>query len=93
MSVSLHRGETALKAFKLSDVPLDIRIAAAKRLSRTHKTFSPDAKGTDRLLAAVLDVRAHDQTDEKDAIRAAAEHPSDRVYYVSMRKWVEVMGT
>lgn len=79
MSVSSQAGRQGLKAFRLAEVPEGIRLRAKERLLRTPGT----AHG---LLMATADPLA------RLAIGAAAERPSERVYWISREAWERVMG-
>lgn len=83
-----------LKRFCLSEVPLDIRLRAAKHLARVSASaIKPELAGSAGLLAAVLDFRARDgSTLDPEVIEHVARFPSERSYWIPLEAWERVMG-
>lgn len=81
MSVSSREGRR-LKAFRLSDVPIETRRRAAKKVARGPAT-SDRRPAEDKLFATLLDLRGPGD----DAVLEAAERPSERVYWISAAAW------
>lgn len=88
MSVSSQEGRR-LQAFRLSQVPLEIRLRAAKRAAR-GPSLASEARPEDKLFASLLDLRL--ERGDDDAIVVAAKRPSERVYWISAAAWERVMG-
>lgn len=78
-----------LRPFRLNDIPLDIRVAAARH---AHVKVLPDdnADPRDRLFAALN--ASPDDGFERQALARAARDPSDRVYWIREKAWNKVMG-
>jgi hypothetical protein len=77
-----------LRPFRLNDVPLDLRLAAAKH---AHVAVLPDdvADPHDRLFAALA---APANTGLRDQLVRVARTPSERVYWIPATAWTRVMG-
>ena len=76
MSTSPRGG--ALVAFRLADIPIEIRLRAKDRLLR--------ASGATDYLPTT------DSPIERVRIGIAAETPSDRLYWIRRERWERVMG-
>lgn len=76
-----------LRPFRLDEVPLDLRLAAAKR-ARVHELPDDVADPRDRLLAAL----AAPADGLRDQLVRAARTPSPRVYWIPAAAWTRVMG-
>jgi len=77
-----------LRPFRLEEVPLDVRLRAAKH-ARVRELPDDETDPRDRLLAA-LAAPAFDE--EREKLVRAANAPSDRVYWISAAAWAKVMG-
>jgi hypothetical protein len=90
MSASLSSEGRALRAFRLSEVPINIRTRAAAIASmRSDLALRDDQAGYGGLLAKLA---AQPDMHERRALLRAAKHPSDRVYWITAKAWEEVMG-
>ncbi len=79
MSASPRKAEgRRLKSFRLSDVPLGLRLAAKEKLLKTNGS-------ADGMLVASLSFA------DRLKVGLAAEQPSPRVYWVSQRAWDKAM--
>jgi hypothetical protein len=95
MAASLSTGGRAvsLKAFRLSDIPLDIRLGAVPGAKvRSDAKLAPGEDGLDVQLARLQAERVEVNEIERQAIERVARVPSDRVYWISLRAWEAVMG-
>jgi hypothetical protein len=82
-----------LKGFRLADVPLDLRLGAARTVGRgSSGALSSVAKPTDRLFARLLDLGVHGDTGGVKEMEQVAKKPSARVYWVSLDAWERVVG-
>jgi hypothetical protein len=82
-----------LRSFRLEEIPTPLRLRAARQLARMNAPPSDAVRGTDRLFARLLaDQRAGGDTGDPDVIHRVAEHPSDKVYWVTAAAWERVMG-
>ena len=87
MSTSPRRGG-GLHGFRLGDVPIEIRLRAAKSAARSVTQAIPESKRPeDRLFLRLVapELRTVDE------FRRVAEAPSERVYWVSVEAWDRVM--
>lgn len=82
-----------LVAFRLAEVPLDVRVRAADSVARRADMALPDdAGGVKGLLARLGDRAAGHDSADRDSLRRVAREPSDRVYWISLAAWERVMG-
>lgn len=80
---------SGLTAFRLSDVPLDVRLRAADRIARRSIEAIPEAPhAEDRLFARLLSPTG---ADDRDMLRRIAERPSRKVYWIPRAAWERVM--
>ena len=77
-----------LRPFRLAQIPLEIRLRAAKRAS--VRAIPDDAEDPRDRLFAALAAPAID--DDRVRLLRAAHAPSDRVYWVTEKAWAKVMG-
>lgn len=95
MRASPTSGRQPLVRFRLTDIPLDIRLRAV-RAAAARSRPAEDVSGA-QLLLARLQSDFWDAADETDTstfegMRRAAERPSDRVYRIPLEAFVAVMG-
>lgn len=82
-----------LVAFRLTDVPLDLRARAANRLARkSEAALDPDLDSAASLMARLREMRVGNVSDP-EVIKRIAAHPSDRVYWITRSAWERVMGS
>jgi hypothetical protein len=79
-------GAGRLRSFRLTDIPIEMRRAAVSRVA-TVRVRDDDADPRDRLFA-----RLQEDGGERDRLRAAAEHPSPTVYWVSAAAYERALG-
>lgn len=85
----MHRPPAGrLRPFRLNDIPLDVRVRAAKRAP--IRALPDDAADPRDRLFATLAAPALD--DERGRLVRAAEDPSERVYWIREKAWKQVMG-
>lgn len=78
-----------LRPFRLSDVPIDVRLQAARRLARKDAALPDDpTDARDRLFAALAGGVSRDFA----VLQRVAESPSPRVYWIPERAWKKVLG-
>jgi hypothetical protein len=77
-----------LRPFRLNEVPLDLRLSAAKR-ARVLALPDDEADPRDRLFAALA---APSVDDAREQLVRAARSPSERVYWIPATAWAKVMG-
>lgn len=77
-----------LTPFRLTDVPLELRLRAVRHIQRATIESIPDTKhAEDRLFA-----RLHSPAEgDRDALRRIAERPSPKVYWISLAAYERVM--
>src|SRR5438445_150001 len=87
-----------LRPFRLEEVPLDVRLRAAKN-ARVRELPDDNADPRDRLFAALAAAPPPNDDDsgvpvDDDRVRLlrAAHAPSDRVYWIPAAAWAKVMG-
>jgi hypothetical protein len=93
MSASLSTEGRAhrLRAFRLSEIPYDIRKRALSiALGQSDRALPDEQSGYGGLLAK-LSVPAP-SFNQRKALELAAERPSERVYFVTVKAWEKVMG-
>ena len=77
-----------LRPFRLNDIPLDVRLRAAK-FARTRELPDDTADARDRLFAALAAPAAEE---ERARLQRVARTPSDRIYWIPAKAWNAVMG-
>lgn len=93
MSLSPSVGRQGLKAFRLSDVPIEIRLRAALAVARAHREADDKVDPRDRLFARLRsDAAAGGDSTETETIKQIAQAPSERVYWISRDAWERVIG-
>lgn len=93
MSMSPEAGRR-LKAFRLADVPLELRERAVRSvaMSSTHAAGA-EIKPADHLFSRLLaDRAAGGDTGDVEVLRKVAREPSERVYWISKAAWDRVIG-
>jgi hypothetical protein len=84
-----------LRPFRLNEVPLDVRMAAARH-ARVRELPDDNTDPRDRLFAALTDLGPAVDSEEdvlaREALTRAARSPSERVYWITEKAWRKVMG-
>lgn len=88
-----QEGQYGLVAFRLADIPLDLRTSAVEALVRRRDSaLTIDQAGTGGLLARVTALSQGDNTGDAETLRKIAREPSDRVYWIPRPAWESVFG-
>lgn len=91
MSASLSTEGRRLRAFRLSDVPYDIRKRALRiALGQSDRALPDEQSGYGGLLAKLS--APAPTWNQRKALELAVERPSERVYFIPMAAWQKVMG-
>lgn len=77
-----------LVAFRLTDIPLDLRLQAANRVARSRIESIPDLKRPEDRLFARL---ASPADGNRDMLRRIAERPNPKVYWIPRDAYERVM--
>lgn len=87
-------GGYGLVAFRLSDIPIDLRKRGARTLvNRSTLALKPDEAGLKGLMGTLMaNIERGENTTDPEVIKRVAERPSDRVYWIPRPAWNEVMG-
>ena len=84
-----------LRPFRLNEIPLDVRLAAARH-ARVGAHPDDEKDPRDRLFAALTElapiVESEEAVLERTELTRAARAPSDRVYWIRETAWKKVMG-
>lgn len=90
-------GRQRLTSFRLTDIPLDRRLRAARALAgRPSAIADDDVAASERLLARLRsdfwDAEQETDTASYAGLRKVAERPPDRVYWIPADAYERVLG-